>query len=120
MPTTFVCERCETEVESGLLACPHCGHVFDTPVPDPATYQEPAPGDALPFEAVRPIPSAPTIAPDPTPVPLPKMPPPDRNGLQVGLFLAVTALACLLWLAHNGAFRPGGGYLPASLSHTSH
>ena len=97
IPSAFVCEKCDAGVATGLMACPQCGQAFDTPVPDLATYREPGPA----------------IAPDPMPVALPKMPPTDRNGLSVGLFLTLIAFACLVWLAHNGAFSPGGGYLPA-------
>ena len=97
LPRAFVCEKCDLEVATGLMACPQCGQAFDTPVPDPATYREPGP----------------SLAPDPMPVPLPRMPAADRNGLSVGVFLTLIALACLVWLAHNGAFSPGGGYLPA-------
>ena len=94
MPTDYVCEHCETEVETGLTACPACGQPFDTPVPATVPRGE--------------------ILPDPTPVPLPSQPPPDNIALKITGFIVFVLLACLYWLWHNGAFLPGGGYLPVS------
>lgn len=103
MSPAFVCDQCETELQTGLTACPHCGQLFDTPVPDVTHYHE----------TVSPSPAA--LAPHP--MPIPQMPPPDHIGRTVTFAVVLILLLCLFWLGRNGAFGPHGGYLPSSVAH---
>jgi len=130
MSMVFVCDQCETELPTGMMACPQCKEPFEKPVPDIAHYDETVPDDAiLSYSARRelvgpeilPPPAAialdPTLPPDPSPVPLPKMPPADHIGRTVTISIVVILVACLFWLWRNGVFGPSGGYLPPSVSH---
>lgn len=63
----YECENCAAALGPGLTVCPHCGQIFDEPVPDDALWDEatlvvpdsdleaalPALADAAPPEAVR-------------------------------------------------------------------
>lgn len=46
----YECETCEALLTPGLIACPHCGQVFDDPVPDDAVADEVEPTEFVPTE----------------------------------------------------------------------